>query len=172
MAVDITIIGNQAKIVNGTKTRYDNLDDLAANFTSDDKVIVFNNVTGKELVKEPFGDYNTPPGGSAVAVADAISSLLASKAGRAVGNTPDLTNVPANVASVLLKAENLLRKTLTIVNDGNSTLKIKYGTAATADSFTHELGAGDEIVIDDYTGIVHGIWNVANGDARITEVTE
>ena len=88
--------------------------------------------------------------------------------------SPDavITSVEASTSVVTLKAANPNRKTLTIVNDGNSFLKIKYGSGASNTSFTHELGSNDEVIIDDFSGIVTGIWQNANGDARITEVSK
>ena len=83
-----------------------------------------------------------------------------------------ISSVGASATVVTLKGANPNRKTLTIVNDGNSSLKIKYGSDASSTSFTHELGSNDEVIIDDYSGIVTGIWQNANGDARITEVSK
>jgi hypothetical protein len=82
-----------------------------------------------------------------------------------------LTNVASTIASVLLLAANNSRRSATIVNDSTQILFVKYGTTASATSYTHKLESGDELIIDDYSGVIHGIWDVANGNARVTETT-
>lgn len=82
-----------------------------------------------------------------------------------------LSSVPANLASVELLPANADRRTAIIYNDGNRLLYVKYGTTASATSFTVLLRPDDYVVIPDYNGKIDGIWNVANGSARITELT-
>lgn len=86
---------------------------------------------------------------------------------KAIGGTS--SSVPANLASVELIAANANRKSVYITNDGDDNLFIKYGTAATTSSWTIKLESGDQAIIDDYVGVIHGIWDVATGNARITE---
>lgn len=94
------------------------------------------------------------------------------KDGRARGGSAALANVASSATVVTLKASNPLRKTLSIFNDGGKMLFIKYGSGASLTSFTHRLEKEEEIIIDDYHGIVTGIWDDVEGFARVTEVTK
>ena len=76
MAVTVTVQGNQMKVVDGTKIRYENTDDVSININENaDTVSLFNNHTGKEIVNSDRADY-TPSGADAEAVADAIAELM------------------------------------------------------------------------------------------------
>lgn len=90
---------------------------------------------------------------------------------KSLPSTPTLTNVAASVTSVTLKAANTARQELLIFNDSTSLLYVKYGATASATSFTHYVPAYSLCVIDDYDGIVDGIWVSATGSARVTETT-
>lgn len=85
--------------------------------------------------------------------------------------TPTLTNVAASVTSVTVLASNAARLGAVILNDSTSQVFLKYGTTASATSFAVRLGAGETLEIDQYTGRIDGIWTVANGSARVTELT-
>ena len=89
--------------------------------------------------------------------------------GNAKAATSTLTNVTSSATSVTLKASNASRVSLTITNDSTSVLYVKEGATASATSYTWRLASYDTLVIDDYTGIVDGIWVSANGSARVTE---
>jgi hypothetical protein len=90
---------------------------------------------------------------------------------RATGANSVVTSVAANAANVTLKASNAARIKLVIVNDGLGILYVKEGATATTASYTYKLLAGDVVIIDDYSGIVDGIWVGALGNAVITETT-
>lgn len=104
---------------------------------------------------------------------DGIEALLTTVA----PDTATLANVAAAVASTQLFAANPDAKIRTIVNDSAlARLYIKYGTAASATSYTEYLDPGEsyEFPRGDtgiYVGVVHGIWTLASGSARVTEVT-
>lgn len=88
------------------------------------------------------------------------------------GATSTVTSVPASIVSVQLLAAEANRIEAIIRNDSVSeSLYVKYGSAASSTSHTVELIPGDSLVVDKYTGIIHGIWTSATGDARITQVT-
>lgn len=82
-----------------------------------------------------------------------------------------LTNVNSSATSVTLFAANGEANGRTIFNDSSSALDVKFGVTASATSFTVELAAGDfyEFPQPIYGGRVDGIWDVANGAARVTE---
>lgn len=87
--------------------------------------------------------------------------------------TANLSSVAANASSVSLLAANADRRGLVIVNDGSQTLLVKFGTTASATSFTYRVLAGSTLELVGpviYTGDIDGIWDVANGNARITEI--
>lgn len=97
-------------------------------------------------------------------------------------NTSILTNVstvgtPSNVAasatSVQLLAANTNRKGASFTNEGSANLFLAEFTPASLTSYTVKIGPGVmyELYPQNYTGIVTGIWDVANGFVRITENT-
>ena len=95
--------------------------------------------------------------------------------------TATVTSVAASLTSVQLVASQVLRRGLYIYNDSLTRLRIKYGTAASANSLTAIIEAGGfyEMPTQIYSGVIHGIWDAeadgtvdSNGAARITELTE
>ncbi len=92
-----------------------------------------------------------------------------------VATTATLANVSGSASSVTLQASNASRLGLTIYNDSSATLYVKFGSSASATSFTVQLQAGEYWELQTsgcrYTGIVTGIWGSATGAARITELT-
>ena len=84
-----------------------------------------------------------------------------------------LTSVASSVTSVTLAAANAARRGLVVVNDSNKVLRIAFAAAATATDFTYKVGGGAtvELPLNGYTGDVSGIWESANGNARVTEIT-
>lgn len=91
----------------------------------------------------------------------------------AVASTATLSNVNDTASSTSLVASNSSRKGLIVYNDSTSTLYLKYGTTASATSFTVKIGAAGywEMPAPIYTGAVDGIWSAdSTGAARITEL--
>ena len=93
-------------------------------------------------------------------------------------------SVTASAVAVTLLAANLARKGTFIVNDADRVAYIKYGTGASATSYTDKLaprdadGVGGKHNLSDgtktYTGIITALW--ASGfdgtsAARVTELT-
>jgi len=88
------------------------------------------------------------------------------------GATSAVTQVGDAVTSTTLKALNLNRIRLTITNDSSSVLYVKEGATASATSYTYRLAQYDAVIIDDYTGVVDGIWvSDAAGFAYVTEIS-
>lgn len=121
-----------------------------------------------------FTDITTPSEANFGALLDFIQALFNVAATATVsekdGTVAATTSVAANTSSVLLLAANSSRISATIRNDGTKVLFVKKGSGATTDQ-PIKLEQDDELFFDDYTGIVHGIWNIANGFARIEETT-
>jgi hypothetical protein len=93
------------------------------------------------------------------------------------GNTSALTQVPSTAAVVELVAANPNRIRVTINNDSDENLYVIEGAGGSISAFSHKLqkrntdGVGGEISIADYTGAIYGVWDAANGQAAITEIT-
>jgi hypothetical protein len=92
---------------------------------------------------------------------------------QAGANTSAVTSVPAATSATSLLAANTARKQAAFYNDSTANLYLKLGASVTTTSFTVKLGAGGyyELPRSGYTGVVNGIWDAANGAARITELT-
>jgi hypothetical protein len=97
-----------------------------------------------------------------------------------VTNTPvqpgnaSVTSVAANAGSVTILAGNANRKGAMITNDSvTGTLYLKLGAVASTTSYTAKLipGAYYELPSPVYFGIIDGIWDIASGNARVTETT-
>ncbi len=87
-------------------------------------------------------------------------------------STSVLSNVSASASSVTLLSANSNRLGFTIYNDSNNLLYVKFGTTASATSFTVRMRSQEYFECPfSYIGRVDGIWNGTNGAARITELT-
>jgi hypothetical protein len=87
--------------------------------------------------------------------------------------TPTQSSVAASATNVTLLAANGNRLGATIYNDDNaSVLSLKLGVTASATSFTLKIAAGGYYEVPfGYVGQIDGLWSVASGSARITELT-
>jgi hypothetical protein len=85
--------------------------------------------------------------------------------------TPSI--VTAAAADTTLKALNQSRIGMTVYNDSSATLYLKYGTGASATSYTVRISGGGywEMPVPIYTGAVNGNWVSADGSAYVTELT-
>jgi hypothetical protein len=108
----------------------------------------------------------------------ALENVTATIAGTAQVNLAAPTasapsSVAASTSSVTLAAANATRRGLSVYNDGTANLFVKHGATASASSFTVKVPAGGlyELPAPYYRGVVDGIWDVANGSARITELS-
>lgn len=92
--------------------------------------------------------------------------------------TATLSNVASATSSTLLLAATNPGEAdqRIIVNDSTAVLYVKFGTAASATSYTKQLIAGETWVLpvgkggSIYSGVIHGIWASVNGNARLTQV--
>lgn len=88
--------------------------------------------------------------------------------------TATTTNVAASTSSVQLLAANTSRKGACFYYEGANTLFLKLGTTASATSYTIKMPGTSyyELPFNPiYTGEIDGIWDVANGNLRITELS-
>lgn len=92
---------------------------------------------------------------------------------QAGATTSAVTSVAGSATSVSLLAANAARKQATVYNESTANLYLKLGATASITSYTVKITAGGyyELPRSGYTGAVDGIWDAANGNARITELT-
>ena len=88
---------------------------------------------------------------------------------KARGSASAVTQVASSATNVTLKAANVNRIKLVIANDSTAVLYVKEGASASATSYSYRLAQNESVIIDDYTGIVDGLWASANGFAYVTE---
>jgi hypothetical protein len=81
------------------------------------------------------------------------------------------TTVAANVASVQLLAANTSRKAMSIVNTGAANLFLGFGNTPTTTSYKYKIAPSGvyDSPLTVFQGIVNGIWDVASGNAQISE---
>lgn len=83
----------------------------------------------------------------------------------------NVSSVPASLISVTFLASNVNRLGVLIVNDGDTELFVKLGAGASTISYSKMLGAKEDwFVPGNYAGLIQGVWNIASGTARITEL--
>lgn len=85
-----------------------------------------------------------------------------------------LANVASSATSVTLQAANPKRRGWLVFNDSTAILYVKFGATASATSYVVQIAAGGyyEMPNPIYTGVIDGIWASANGNARVTELTQ
>lgn len=88
-------------------------------------------------------------------------------------STPTLAQVASSATSVTLQAANTNRLSWICVNDSTQVLYVKFGTTASATSYTYRLVPGAILELEEpcYDGRIDGIWAAANGNAYVTELT-
>ena len=109
---------------------------------------------------------------SAVAIVDTTGTQL-SGFDSSRPATATISSVASSVTSVTLLAANAARRRFVVVNESSKTLFIAFAATATVTAYTVNV-AGNAVyegILNDYTGVVSGIWSSANGNARITEIT-
>lgn len=84
--------------------------------------------------------------------------------------TPVTANVASSATSVTVFAATGQASGRTVFNDSTAVLYLKFGTTASATSYTVQMLAGDyyEFPQPVFCGRVDGIWASANGNARVT----
>jgi hypothetical protein len=84
-----------------------------------------------------------------------------------------ITKIDASITSVTLLVANDNRRMATIYNNSTSALCIKYGEEASLTSFSLKINSGDYLELPPpcYTGNIDAFWEVADGNAMITEIT-
>lgn len=142
---------------------------------------IFTDSTGRQIVVGAAADGAAVTGNPVlIAGQDGTNAqtLLTDSSGRlqvgvtaSAAATATLSNVASSATSVTLLAANANRLGAIIVNDGTARLYVKFGTTASTTSFTVLMPPGGYYEVPfAYTGRIDGIWSVANGSARVTEL--
>lgn len=85
-----------------------------------------------------------------------------------------LTSVPAATANTALLAANPARKGAYITNNGSANMYLAYGPTASLTAFTVKIAPGGFFELPTtpvWQGAVSAIWDAANGNAQVTEVS-
>lgn len=97
--------------------------------------------------------------------------------GGAVGSiavvSVDIDRIASAAVTTALKPALATRLGLMIQNESSGTLYIKYGATASLADYSVQIPPGvlwEMPANPRYTGIIDGIWDVANGFAQITEL--
>ena len=90
----------------------------------------------------------------------------------AVSGTTTPTNVTAAASDTSLAAAQTTRVGMLLYNDSTAACYVKYGTGASATSFTVPMGPGAywEMPKPIWRGAVNGLWTAANGAMRVTDL--
>ena len=122
----------------------------------------------ENFIKLDWRDISEPTFTSAEELRDTILSWNIQQA-----KTTTVNKIDSDTDSVMLLAENEARKMATIYNNSTAYLSIKYGSDASADSFSLKISAGDYIELPHpcYLGRIDGFWSEKNGNAMVTEIT-
>jgi hypothetical protein len=111
-----------------------------------------------------------PAGNNNIGDVDIASSVVLTT--KQAASTGTLANVASSATSVTVLASNAARLGATIHNDSTEILYVKFGTTASATSYTVKMVADAYYEVPfGYTGRIDGIWANANGNARVTELT-
>ena len=87
-------------------------------------------------------------------------------------STSTPTSVAAATTSNTILATNTNRIGATIWNNSTANLYIEFGATATTSAFLAKIAAGGYYELPfRYTGIISGIWDAANGNALVRELT-
>lgn len=86
------------------------------------------------------------------------------------GATSAPVSIAASATSIELLASNSDRVEGIIYNDSTSNLYVLMGSGATTSNYTIKLETDESLVIDRYTGVVHGVWDSAVGSAKVTDI--
>ncbi len=81
-----------------------------------------------------------------------------------------VTRVATSTSSVELRAAGAGGRGCVIHNDSAGVLYVKYGTAASATSFTYRLATQTAVELPQplYGGVIHGVLDTGTGNAQVS----
>lgn len=104
-----------------------------------------------------MGLYNT----TAVSVSAIAASTIATA-----------TSIASATTSTSLLAANSNRKGVTILNNSTANLFVELGSTASTTAYTVKINSGGYYEVPfNYVGAISGIWDNANGNALVRELT-
>ena len=82
-----------------------------------------------------------------------------------------VTTVVSTIGLITLLTNNATRVSAAFYNDSTQPLYLKLGASATTTSFTLKITSSGyyEVLPPTYTGIITGLWSVANGTCYVSE---
>ena len=100
-------------------------------------------------------------------------TIIASTVQETPATAASVTSVASSASNVTLLAANPFRIGTIVFNDSTQPLRVKYGATASSSSLSFKIGADEywEMPEPIWRGQIDGIWDAANGNARITELT-
>lgn len=128
--------------------------------------------TGGNLEVVGTGVAGTPAGGVLTVQGDPAGTPIPVTATEAKSGTATETRVATSTTSATLLAANAARLGAVIVNDGPKLLYVKFGTTASATSYTYKLAPDDRVEVPfNFTGRIDAVLASGTGNAQITEFT-
>jgi hypothetical protein len=89
-----------------------------------------------------------------------------------ISDTGTIASVASSTNAAVLLASNTLRSGATVYNDSTANLFIGLGFVPTLTEFTLKMGSGGYFELPySFVGTIGGIWDAANGFARVTEIS-
>jgi hypothetical protein len=122
------------------------------------------------------GDVITVQGIASMTALKVDGSAVTQPVSGTVTSTPEkassvtISRVATSTTSATLISSNSSRKKAVIVNDSTSILYVKYGTTASATSYTYKLQSDDTLEETNYTGRIDGILDTGTGNAQTTDI--
>jgi hypothetical protein len=144
--------------------------------------IVDGNVTNAKLAAMPAHTVKGRPLGAGpgtpvdltqAQLADLLSGLISGGGGGTpMSGTSVQTTVPAATTSTQLLPANAGRHGATIYNDSGANMLLKLGSSITASNYTLRMSSGSYFETPfGWVGEIFAMWEIATGNARITELS-
>lgn len=168
-SLQVDIVSDSADLL--TNTSFNSAFGTAG--SADSQVLSVQGITSMTpLLVDATGQGDVPITASQLDIDDLTSTSDSVTSVNETVSSASLSNVSGSASNVQLLASNASRKGASFFNDSTATLYIKFGTTASASSFTTKLLPNQyyEMPFPVYTGEIDGIWDSANGAVRITEL--
>jgi len=107
-----------------------------------------------------------------VVVTDAAGNAVTPASAIVPASTSAITAVTSAIADTIILSSNAARKGAVIYNESTAILYLRLSSGvASATAYSVQVPANGtyKIELNEYTGIIKGIWAAANGFARVTE---
>jgi hypothetical protein len=116
-----------------------------------------------------------PSVNAGVAPVDSVLGLAVNNKGGTTSATAGLTSLASSASSAQAIASNTARRAMIMTNTDANPVYIKFGTTASATSFTYIVPGGGTLEMFDqvFTGRIDAIWSAAGGGGSLymTELT-